>query len=354
MVLHSGSTAAGAHHILLDAVAAVRLPSRSSHRADSVKWPTQMTKTTFSNAALVLATILLLGCGERAPESSMPPVADLLPERIGAWIRGDVTDTYDRETIFDYIDGAGEVYRSYAFSQVAVARYGQGGGPDMTVELFDMGNPHDAYGVFSYAREQEQPGIGGGYELKGRVLCFWQDRYYICAASEASAADTDTALLELARGISESLPSGSEQPDLVHMLPSEGLVPLSSRFFHLHQSLNYHYYLAQDNILNLGPETDAVMARYQPGSTYLLILQYESDGDANRALSSFRQRYLPDAPGAEFAITENGRFVASRQSGRQVIVVLDAMTEAAATTLLQNTVERLTNPESEDRNDGEG
>ena len=82
----------------------------------------------------------------------MTAMADLLPESVAGWTRGDPSVTYDRETIFDYINGAGEVYRSYAFSHVMVAVYTGPEGPDITVELFDMGNSADAYGVFSYAK----------------------------------------------------------------------------------------------------------------------------------------------------------------------------------------------------------
>ena len=79
----------------------------------------------------------------------------LLPERIGDRVRQDSSLTYDREAIFDYINGAGEVYRSYAFRDVLVARYARDSGDEVTVELFDMGLTEDAYGVFSYARESE-------------------------------------------------------------------------------------------------------------------------------------------------------------------------------------------------------
>jgi hypothetical protein len=209
-------------------------------------------------AALVLSSLFLHGCGNREPENTA--VVDLLPEQIDSWTRSDSADSYNRETIFDYINGAGEVYRSYAFGQVVVVVYAGPQGPDITVELFDMGNPADAYGVFSYAREREETGIGGGYEQKGRVLCFWQDRYYVCVASEERTADSDRALLDISRAISDRLPAASDPPDLVAMLPGEGLVAFSERFFHLHQSLNYQYYLARANILELSTETDAVLA----------------------------------------------------------------------------------------------
>ena len=74
-----------------------------------------------------------------------------LPDQIGDWARQDAPERYDRETIFDYIDGAGEVYRSYGFSNVFIARYARAGTPEISLELFDMGTSEDAYGVFSYA-----------------------------------------------------------------------------------------------------------------------------------------------------------------------------------------------------------
>ena len=274
----------------------------------------------------------------------MTAMADLFPERIAGWTRGDSSVAYDRETIFDYINGAGEVYRSYAFSHVVVAVYSAPEGPDITVELFDMGNSADAYGVFSYARESEESGLGGGYERKGRVLCFWQDRYYVCVASEERTDDSDRVLMEVARAISEQMPPVSNPPDLVTLLPGAGRVAFSERFFHLHQSLNFNYYLARENILNLGPETDAVLARYAPGSTYLLLVDYQSASDAAAAASSFKQGYLPDSGDSQTLETENGKFSSYEQLDRYVVVVLDAESETAANDLLQATLNRLTQP----------
>jgi hypothetical protein len=269
-------------------------------------------------------------------------VVELVPKQIGSWTRSDSAVAYDRESIFDYIDGAGEVYRSYAFNQVLVVGYTGSEGPDITVELFDMGNPADAYGVFSYAREQEEPGIGGGYEQRGRVLCFWQNRYYVCVASEQRTADSDRALLNVARAISERLPPASQPPDLVSMLPGDGLVASSQRFFHLQQSLNYHYYLARENILQLTDETDAALARYAPGSTYLLLVRYANGTEAAAALSSFRQGYLPEAGESRTVEAGNGAFVSYGRRGRYLVVVLDAVSEDAADALLQTTLNGLT------------
>jgi hypothetical protein len=300
-----------------------------------------MRKLVAALAVLALSSAALPGCGGQESDGSLTVVVDLLPEHIDTWTRSGSAVTYDRETIFDYINGAGEVYRSYAFSQVVVVVYSSPDGPDITVELFDMGTPADAYGVFSYAREQEESGIGGGYEQRGRVLCFWQDRYYVCVVSEERSADSDRFLSEVAKAISENLPPAADPPQLVALLPGEGLVASSERFFHVHQSLNYHYYLARENILNLSPETDAVLARYAPGSTYLLLVRYADDEEAAAAISSFKQEYLTDAGEAQAVETENGKFVSYGNRDGFVIVVLDADSETAANSLMQTTVNAL-------------
>ncbi|KPJ92340.1 MAG: hypothetical protein AMS18_07620 [Gemmatimonas sp. SG8_17] len=288
----------------------------------------------------MLSGAFMLGCGSQDSASSMGTLGPL-PHQIDGWTRSDFAQTYNRQTIFDYINGAGEVYRSYAFGHVTVVAYT---GPEniaVTVELFDMGNPSDAYGVFSYGREREETGIGGGYEHRGGVLCFWQNRFYVCIASEPGAAASDQALVDIARAISEGLPAESDRPNLVRLLPAEGLVPFSERFFHLQQTLNYHYYVARENLLKLNVRTTAVLARYRPGAAYLLIVSYENESAAADAWLSFRDGYVPDAEGSRAVATENGKFVALRTYSRFVVVVFDAESEAQAEQLAQAALDRL-------------
>jgi hypothetical protein len=176
------------------------------------------------------------------------------------------------------------------------------------------------------------------------VLCFWQDRYYVCVASDERTEDSDQNVMAVARAISERLPPVSTPPDLLSLLPDAGRVAFSERFFHLHQSLNYHYYLARENILNLSTDTDAVLARYAPGSTYLLVVEYGGEGDAVAAASSFKQGYLPDSGDSGTMQTENGKFTSYEQRDRYVVVVLDAESQATANDLRQAAVTRINQP----------
>ena len=302
--------------------------------------PSNLPRTAIPAPGLLLALLAALtGCG--GSDAGAPDTVMFLPESVGDWVRLEAPVTYDRETIFDYINGAGEVYRSYAFRDVLVARYA---GPDdraVTAELFDMGTSDDAYGVFSFAREEEAPGIGSGYERKGSVLCFWQDRFYVCVAADQGFTGSEEVLEEVARGISQKLPDPTGPPALTSILPPDGLVPFSDRFFHTHQTLNYHYYLVRENVLNLSPDTDVVLARYQPGPMYLVVVAYGEEREAAEALSSFRRIYLTGSSDVETVATEGGRFVSTSSQGRFVVVVLDAGSESAADGLRQATLERL-------------
>jgi hypothetical protein len=105
------------------------------------------------------------------------------------------------------------------------------------------------------------------------------------------------------------------------------------RFFHTHIILNYHYFVAAENILDLGQDTDAALATY-PGKVRLLVVRYPEAVRAAKALRSFLSAYMPDAAGPGRVQTENGVWTAVRQSGRIVAVVFDATSEAAADELL--------------------
>jgi hypothetical protein len=281
-----------------------------------------------------LTAVLLAACNQSQPEGGAMADARYLPEKLGDWNRAGEIQRYDREGIYKYIDGAGEVYNSYAFREVGVARYARPGRPELTVELFDMGNTYDAYGVFSYARETEETGIGGGYEMRGSVLCFWQDRYYICLTLDSASAQSESLLKSLARAMAEKLPTESEPPPLIGSLPSEGLVPFSQHYFHLHASLIYHYYVSRENILNLNATTKAVLARYRPGSTLLLLVEYPDESAAATAAGSFRQAFLPEARGGVAVETDRGKFAAAEQVNRYLAVVFDAESAPAADSLI--------------------
>jgi hypothetical protein len=278
--------------------------------------------------------LILTACGQSQREGDRMNTKDYFPEQIGDWVRADTIGSYDRESIFGYIDGAGEVYNSYRFSAVLTAAYVGPGDTTINVELFDMGTPADAYGVFSYAREDEQSGIGGGYEARGGVLCFWQDRYYICLAAEQSGPGIPETVKRLAEQFSALLPEAVPPPRLLDLLPARGRVAYSERYFHLHQSLNYHYYYARENVLGLSDRTDAVLARYTPGSSILCIVEYPDAEIAAEAHEALKVYYPDKSDDFDAVDTAPSRFPWWVQDGNILAVVFNASDRKTAYDLL--------------------
>lgn len=111
---------------------------------------------------VMMIPILLLPQGIMGGEKENMKQEISLPLEAAGWKWDGKDLNYNRRTIFDYIDGAGELYLAYNFQAVRVRRFEKSGQPSIIAELFDMGSSEDAYGVFSFERQDEDAGIGQG------------------------------------------------------------------------------------------------------------------------------------------------------------------------------------------------
>jgi hypothetical protein len=266
-------------------------------------------------------------------------LASFIPVAAGPWL-SEADQVFDAESIFEYIDGAGEVYRAYNMKLLVARRFHKDGRPDIVVDAFDMGSPADAFGVFTHDLEGEDAGLGQGSTYKAGLLSFWKDRYFLSIYAEEETPETRDAVLELGREIAGAIPGRGDPPALLRLLPREGLEARKVRFFHGHALLNYHYFVAAENILLLGRETDAVLAPYgdKGGRSTLFVGAYRDGVAAAQAKESFRRAYLPDAADGGVVRTENGKWTAVRALGRFVAVVFDAASEAEAASRLDAVV----------------
>lgn len=258
-------------------------------------------------------------------------LASAIPATAGPWL-SEADQVFDAASIFDYIDGAGEVYRSYNMTLLVARRFHKDGKPDIVVDAFDMGSSEDAFGVFTHDLDGEDAHIGQGSTYKSGLLSFWKDRYFLSIYAEEETAETKALILELGRAIARAIPGEGQKPGILRFLPSEGLEAGRVRFFHNRSVLNYHFFVAEADILLLGQTADAVLADYAENGirSRLLVVAYADPAMAVRAGASFAKAYLPEA-GAKAALkTENGKWTAIRVHGRYVAIVFDEAAEGKA------------------------
>ena len=264
-----------------------------------------------------------------------------LPDAVDGWRAVGEPRIFDRDGIFKYINGAGEVYRQYDYRRVLVKQYAGRDNIMITVELFDMGVPSDAYGIFSHSRETRDIGIGQGSEFKNGLLCFWKGRYFVSVYSEVQSESSENAVVELARKIDSLISRDGNEPEILGCLPDKGLIEKRIRFFHKHTSLNLHYYLAEENLLNLHENTDVVLAEYEPGKIHLLLVGYPDNRTALDALGRFKSAYIPEADESGIVQIEDGKWIMVRAIDKYIVVALDSPDSKTAEKLVMKTIENI-------------
>lgn len=275
--------------------------------------------------------------------------ADLLPDSVQGWKAEEPDGRYDYDTLYDYINGGAELYRSFNVRAVLARRYEKQGAQPILADVFDMGSSKDAFGAYHHdLREGEEVGIGQQSELLGSSLTFWKDWYYVSIIPFGVGEPIEHAVLELGRAIAQAIPKEGPRPDLLNYLPQKKRLP-QVHYFHNHACLNTYYFLARDNLLNLGQHTEGVLARYAEESseenesasvpTILLLVRYRSPEKAKAAYEQFCQAYLPDAGECCMARIENGRWagaqIVKRGEGNLLVAVFDSPSREKALALAQ-------------------
>lgn len=267
------------------------------------------------------------------------PLKDLqtgLPRDINGWLAEPEDRLYDSETIFEYIDGAGEVYRAYNMKTCVSRRYTRPDGPAIVLDIFHMGSSLDAFGVFTHDQDGDPIGIGQGALYRPGWLSFWKDRFFVSIYAEEEREEAEKAVKILGQKVASLIPSEGPRPAILSKLPPGGLVERSTHYFHDPVVLNYHYYLSDENILDLGHHVEAVLAKYERGKekARLLLLTYPGEEEAGMVFSRILKHYLPESKGGEAVQIENRIWCAARWMGRGVALILEADTRQLAEDLL--------------------
>ncbi len=241
-------------------------------------------------------------------------LGNLLPREINGWEAKEKDEFYDPQTIFDYIDGAGEVYRAYNFKQLLARRFSKKDQPDIVADLFEMESSKDAFGVFTHDLDGDDAGIGRGSTYKEGLLSFWKGRFFVSLYAEEETEEAKKVLFAFGNKVDSSIDEEGEEPDIMALLPEEARVEKSARYFHNHMILNYHFYVSDENILFLDQQTEAALGAYRDGNDkfHLLLVRYPEKEKASEAYDSFTRAYMPDFKEAGLIQTEDKKWTAAR------------------------------------------
>ena len=273
--------------------------------------------------------------------SAQHPV-ELLPDQFGAYHVSERLD-YDAENLFDYINGGAEMYLSYGLKGMNGYVYSADNLPDVTIEVYEMTEAKNAFGVFTQTRDKEEDTYGQGSLSYSDATIFWKDRYYVVVTTSKITPESEEAVRFLASTVDKAIPDKGKIPDIVGSLPEKDLAVAGYTYFHHYIWLNSYYFIADFNILNIDTQTDAVIAKYGDPEqrSYLLMIEYPDDISAQKAYEQMKERYAPETETNVVVRLENNTWFALWLKGNKVGSIFNGATSESTEQLYQAAYQKM-------------
>jgi hypothetical protein len=251
-------------------------------------------------------------------------IKDVLPEKSFAagWIIEEKVKLYDKDTLFDHIDGEAELYFPYGFDALATANYVNKQNPDLSIvaDVYRMASVLDAFGIYSNYRKPNNlwVTIGADGFVSSSQLMFYQDRYFVrLQVSGGTNLPTDT-FLACALAISANLPAGSGQPKELAVMKIPALVPKSERY--LAQSLLGYVFFRRGIIAD---------AAVQDEKMQIFVIHEDTQASARKTFDQYHSYLKTEGQGIQITDDPARRRVTAvdplygsvlvEQSGRYII-----------------------------------
>jgi hypothetical protein len=161
------------------------------------------------------------------------PLESLIPKKNlpKDWTLIHRLQTYTKKTLFEHINGQAELFFKYGFQKSVFAIYQNRTNQKDQIELdiYDMGNALQAFGIFSRFRNEDRPGgFGLDSYLDDHSALFYQGKYFAMLYAAESNPDF---LGQFSKLVSLRISDPSPPPKEIGYFPKERLKPGSIQYF---------------------------------------------------------------------------------------------------------------------------
>lgn len=182
-------------------------------------------------AIIVPASVGAFAAGRTVEQdSNRQEMLKLIPEPLPAGaVAQAAASFYGPDNLYQYMDGGADIFVLYGVRTLLHQEF-RAKEIDVTVDIFDMGSPDTAFGMYATERAPNYLFVmigTEGYKDEG-ILNFLQERYYVKLAGFGTGAD---AVLEaFARSLSARIGRSPAFPALLARLPFEKRKPHSEQY----------------------------------------------------------------------------------------------------------------------------
>lgn len=185
-----------------------------------------MKKLSISIIILMIFTLAgsLIIAGETDVTSVFPSFA--------GWSKKGQPDLYTPDNLFEYINGAAEIFLSYDFQRLASLTYENNKEQTFTVDVYEHSNKRNGFGIYSLEKPQKGNFISIGtqaYYEKG-VLNFLKGSFYIKMSGYDLGDNDKKVLTTAARELARALAGVVDFPAAIKCFPGKGKIPNSEAY----------------------------------------------------------------------------------------------------------------------------
>lgn len=141
---------------------------------------------------------------------------------------------YVPENLYEYINGGADYFIAYGFIALTGANYSpvSGGMDSVTVDIYDMGDKLNAFGVFQPRRDSQAPSlnIGTGSFGSDDYVAFHKDRYYVEIQAYITGKKEKRVVKDMASTIVAHLPGDDSLPHELSYFPEKSRIAGSERY----------------------------------------------------------------------------------------------------------------------------
>ncbi len=237
---------------------------------------------------------LMITASEIATEKYNSPSLQFLLPQLSNWAKTEEPSTYFPENLFEFINGAAEIYLAYDFKELSVSQYSQKGSEtSMAVEIYEMSNNTNAFGIYGAERYPDNNFVTIGIQgyVEEGILNYLVGKYYVKLMCFEGSSRSGEYLELFAKAIVEKTQGQTTFPSLLNHFPKEGLVANSEKFI-------------LKNVMGYSFLHDGYLSNYKVGDFEFdsFIIQGRSEEDAQMMLDKYLEakKSLPIQKQASF------------------------------------------------------
>jgi hypothetical protein len=165
------------------------------------------------------------------PAAAKGKLAGLLPEpsEVGAARTGE--QKFFSSDLYQYTDGAADAYLDYGLVAMVHQEY-KSSNTDFTLDIYDMGAPSNAFGIYAAESSPDYHFLPIGAEGYGtnEILNFFQDEFYVKLSGFSEKENAGPLLERFARVVSQRIGPSAPMPEFLSLFPAQHLVSHSCKY----------------------------------------------------------------------------------------------------------------------------